>query len=139
MARGMSERPERLDPATGTSRMGQTQSERPAGAYQRPGNAGVSAPTPRLGAGGMMRGYGQPGGPMARQGGGPSVQATASAPALGRGSLQQGMTGPALRSGNQMSDFEPSPMASADESRADVIGGILETVRRNGGNPADLR
>ncbi len=76
---------------------------------------------------------------MARQYGAPSVPAEYPSLASGRGGLQQGMTGPQRPSGNAMSDFEPRPMASAEQSRSEVIGGVLETVRRNGGSPADLR
>lgn len=82
---------------------------------------------------------GRPGGPGFSAGGGPGVPTDLAVVTPPRGVRESGMTGPLMRSGNAPSDFSVSPTASAAESRGDVISGVLETVRRNGGNPFDGR
>ncbi len=135
----LSERPSRPDPATGLTRPGQTENQNPATMYQPPPAEGVQLPTPRLGRGAYVTGYGREGGPMAQQYGQPNVPSQGlTAPALGRGERDTAMTGATMPSGNTLSDFDGRPGASAAENRRDVISGVLETVRRNGGRPADL-
>lgn len=135
---GLSERPARTDPATGLSRPGQVESQNPAGAYRGPG-ANVTAPRPATGGGGPETSMGRPGGPGFSAGGGPGVPTDLPVVTPPRGVRESGMTGPLMRSGNAPADFSVSPTASAEESRADVISGVLETVRRNGGDPFDGR
>lgn len=135
----LSERPARTDPSTGLTRPGQREDQSPAGAYRAP-SAGVSAPTPRLGQG--SRDAGRPlmaAGPGMSQGGGPMVPTDLNVVAVPRGTRETGMTGPLMRSGNSPSSFPVNPTASAEQSRDTTIGGVLETVRRNGGTPFDGR
>ncbi len=133
-------RPTRPDPATGLTRPGQTQDPSPASAYRAPAD-GVQAPTPRLGQGRYTQGFGQPGGPMMAQGGGPRVPDSGlSLPPAGGGGFETGMTGPAMApTGNAPMNIQPRGQDSAADTQRDVLGAVVDLVRGNGGRPFDPR
>ncbi len=100
----------------------------------------MQAPTPRLGQGRYVQGYGEPGGPMMEQGGGPRVpDGGLSLPPTG-GSRETGMTGPAMPpTGNAPMNIQPLGSDSAADTQRDVLGAVVELVERNGGRPFDPR
>ena len=139
MARGMSERPARMDPSTGLTRPGQTIDQSPASGYQVPGNSSGQAPTPRLGQGAYVTGYGEPGGPMQEQYGAPSAPGGPGAvTAPTGGSLTTGHDGAPLPSGNSPGDFTPQMGDSAASAGERVRDRVRSIARGNGGRPADL-
>ncbi len=139
MANVMPERPARIDPSTALPRPGQQTDPSPANPYQAPRN-GVSAPTPRLVSSSAATDMGRPGGPGFGPGTSPRGIPSEYPPiALGRGGADTSMTGPLMPSGNSPSDYTVRPTASAEDSREQVIGSVLEQVRRNGGRPFDGR
>src|SRR6266849_1789290 len=132
-------RPTRPDPATGLTRPGQTQSENPASAYQAPAD-GVQAPQPRLGGGIYVTGFGEPGGPMQSAYSAPSVPTgPLSPPTLPRGAVDTAMTGRLMPSGNSPMSIQPRGQDSAAATQQDLLGSVVDLVRRNGGNPFDPR